>query len=171
MKSGNNKQSGFSLSPEGTAFVKKEMTRYETKRSALLPCLYRVQKENGGWISEEAVSYLSEVMAIPTAQIKEVLSFYTLYNTRPVGRWHIQVCHNLSCAMNGAKEVITALCRGFNVREGELSPDGDITISRVECLGACDQAPVAQINDNQYIGPLKEDSVVESLKTMIKNQN
>ena len=152
MKDPKNKKTGFSLSSEGLAFVKKEIGRYETKRSALLPCLYRVQKENGGWISEEAVAYLSEVMAIPTAQIKEVLSFYTLYNTRPMGKWHIQVCHNLSCAMNGAREVIQALCQGFNVREGEWNQKEDISISRVECLGACDQAPVAQINDQQYIG-------------------
>ena len=161
----------FSLSKEGLAFVQKEMTRYETKRSAILPCLYRVQKENGGWVSEEAVSYLSQVMDIPTAQIKEVLSFYTLYNKNPVGKWHIQVCCNLSCAMNGAREVVQALCKGFNVKEGDISLDGLVTISRVECLGACDQAPVAQVNDQQYIGPLKLDKVVEDIKTLTKTSS
>ena len=158
----------FSLSADGLAFVQKEMVRYETKRSALLPCLYRVQRENGGWISEEAISHLSQVMDISTAQIKEVLSFYTMYNKKPVGKWHIQVCCNLSCAMNGAREVVQTLCKGFDVKEGDISSDGLVTLSRVECLGACDQAPVAQVND-QYVGPLKLDTVVEDMNTLIKN--
>ena len=157
----------FSLSKEGLAFVKKEMARYETKRSALLPCLYRVQSENGGWISEEAVAHLSQVMEIPTSQIKEVLSFYTLYNKKPVGKWHIQICCNLSCAMNGAREVVEGLCQSFNVKEGDISADGLVTINRVECLGACDQAPVAQVND-QYVGPLKLDTVVQDMKALMK---
>ena len=157
----------FSLSKEGLSFVKKQMARYETKRSALGPSLYRVQKENGGWISEEAVQHLSQVMDIPTAQIKEVLSFYTMYNQKPVGKWHIQVCCNLSCAMNGAREILHTLCKNFKVQEGDVSQDGLVTTSRVECLGACDQAPVAQVND-QYIGPLKLDTVVQDIKTLMK---
>ena len=158
----------FSLSPEGLAFVKKQMTRYETKRSAILPCLYRVQKENNGWISPSAVSYLSEVMGIPTAQIQEVLSFYTMFNKKPVGKWHIQVCCNISCAMNGARETVNALCQGFDVKEGEISKDGLVTVTRVECLGACDQAPVAQVNDLPYMGPLRPEKAVTDLKTLMK---
>ena len=159
----------FQLSEEGLAFVKKELTRYETKRSAILPCLYQVQKENGGWVSPEAVSYLSQVMDIPTAYINEVLSFYTMYNKHPVGKLHVQVCCNLSCAMNGAREVAEHLCKSFNVKEGEMSADGSVTINRVECLGACDIAPMAQVND-QYIGPLKKETVVEEIKTLLKKK-
>lgn len=156
----------FQLSEEGVAFVKKEMKRYETKRSAILPCLYRVQKENGGWVSPEAVSHLSQVMDIPTAYINEALSFYTMYNTRPVGKLHIQVCCNLSCAMNGGRELAEHLCNSFQVKEGEMSADGKVTISRVECLGACDIAPMAQVND-KYIGPLKIESALEEIKKLI----
>ena len=145
----------FQLSEEGLDFVKKELTRYETKRSAILPCLYRVQKENGGWVSPEAVSYLSKVMEIPEAYINEVLLFYTMYNKKPVGKLHIQVCCNLSCAMNGGRELMEQLCDSFNVKEGEISADEAVTISRVECLGACDIAPMAQVND-KYVGPLKK---------------
>ena len=162
-----NAEQNFELSKEGLAFVKKEMARYETKRSAILPCLYRVQKENGGWISPEAVSHLSQVMDIPTAYINEALSFYTMYNKRPVGKLHIQVCCNLSCAINGGRELARHLCESFNVKEGELSDSGAVTISRVECLGACDIAPMAQVND-QYIGPLKKETVVREIKKLLK---
>lgn len=157
----------FQLSEEGLAFVKKEMNRYETKRSAILPCLYRVQKENGGWVSPGAVSYLSQVMDIPEAQINEVLLFYTMYNKRPVGKLHIQVCCNLSCAMNGSRELVDHLCNNFHVKEGEKSTDDMVTISRVECLGACDIAPMAQVNET-YIGPLKKETVVDQIKGLLK---
>ena len=156
----------FQLSEEGLAFVKKEITRYETKRSAVLPCLYRVQKENGGWVSPEAISHLSQVMDIPTAYINEALSFYTMYNTHPVGKLHIQVCCNLSCAINGGRELAEHLCESFKVKEGEMSADGMVTINRVECLGACDIAPMAQVND-KYIGPLKKETVVEEINKLI----
>lgn len=157
----------FQLSQEGLEFVQKEIKRYETRRSAILPCLYRVQKENGGWVSPEAVSYLSKVMEIPEAYINEVLLFYTMYNKKPVGKLHIQVCCNLSCAMNGGRELVEHLCESFNVKEGEMSENGAVTITRVECLGACDIAPMAQVND-KYVGPLKKETVVEEMKGLLK---
>lgn len=155
----------FKLSEEGLKFVQREMKRYETRRSALLPCLYRVQKENGGWVPPEAVSYLSQVMSIPESQIHEVLNFYTLYNKKPVGRLHVQVCCNLSCAMNGAQEVVRHLCEHFKTRPEVRSPGGEVTISKVECLGACDKAPVAQVGD-QYVGPLNKGTVIKQLKEL-----
>jgi len=158
----------FSLSEEGLQFVKKEMKRYEIKRSALLPCLYRIQKENGGWVPLEAITYLSQIMDIPESQIHEVLKFYTLYNTKPVGRLHVQICCNLSCAMNGARELVSYLCQQFQTKESEISEDGSMTISRVECLGACDQAPVAQVNE-KYIGPLHKDTAVSQIKKLLKD--
>ena len=163
----NNKESDtFQLSQEGLKFVEKELKRYETKRSAILPCLYRVQKENRGWIPPSAISYLSRIMDLPEAWIHEVLKFYTMYNTKPVGRLHIQICCNLSCAMNGSRELVEHLCQEFNVKEGQASENGAVTISRVECLGACDIAPMAQVND-QYIGPLKKETVIQQMKQLL----
>jgi len=158
-----NKNQYFQLSQEGLAFVKKEMARYETKRSAILPCLYRVQKENGGWVPASAVSYLSRIMNLPESHINEVLMFYTLYNRRPPGRLHIRVCGNLSCAMNGAREILQHLCQQFRTKEGTTRADGSVSIHQVECIGACDMAPVAIVND-QYIGPLKKSTVVEQIQ-------
>ena len=158
-------KNSFQLSPKTLELVKKEMNRYETRRSAILPCLYLVQKEVG-WVPSSAVSYLSRIMDLPEAWINEVLQFYTLYNKKPVGRLHIQMCCNLSCAMNGAREIAEHLCQSFKVKEGEISADKNITVSRVECLGACDIAPMAQVND-KYIGPLKKETAVEEIKKLL----
>ena len=156
----------FKLSDEGVEFVKKELQRYETKRSAIIPCLYRVQKENGGWVSSEAIAYLSELMDLPEAWINEVFHFYTMFNKKPVGKLHVQVCNNLTCCMLGSRELTQHLCKEFDVRPGEMSADGNITVTPVECLGSCDTAPMMQVNDNYYEN-LTPDSAVKTLKEMI----
>lgn len=158
----------FSLSKEGQALIKREMTRYETRRSCLIPCLWQIQKEKG-WVPPEAVPWLSCKTKIPESQIYEALMFYTLFNKKKVGKFHVQVCGNVSCAMQGGREMIKKLCETFNVKEGQLSVCGNWTISRVECLGACDEAPVIQLND-QYIGKLKGDKAVQFLKSKLSAQ-
>ena len=156
----------FKLSSEGEAFVKKELTRYETKRSAIIPCLYKVQEENDGWVSPEAVEYLSQVMDLPSAWINEVLKFYTMFNQKPVGKLHVQVCCNISCSMNGGRELASHLAKEFNVKDGEVSKDGNVTITRVECLGSCGTAPMMQVNDNYYEN-LTHDKAVSVIKELI----
>src|SRR6185312_8778440 len=94
----------FKLPPEAEAFVKSEATRYETKYSAIIPSLFRVQKDNG-WVPPEAVPALSQLLGLPEAHINEVLYFYTMFNKKPVGKLHVQVCTNISCAMNGGREL------------------------------------------------------------------
>lgn len=154
----------FTLSTEGQDFVKKELTRYETPYSAIIPALYRVQKEYG-WVPEEAVVFLSGLMNIPAAHINEVLYFYTMFNKKPVGKLHVQVCTNISCAMNGGRELADALCKRFNVKYDEVSPDKKITISRVECLGSCGTAPMMQVND-KYIENLTPELAIKKLTDM-----
>ena len=146
------------------------MKRYETKRSAIIPCLERVQKENGGWVSRECVEYLSRIMSVPLAWVEEVVSFYTLFNKKPVGNFHIQVCCNVSCHMKGASDVVESLCKSFKVKEGEMSSDGQVTVNRVECLGACDGASMAQIND-EYHYNLNPERAVELVREMIEKKN
>ena len=138
------------LSEESKKFVKKELERYEDKYSAIIPCLYRVQEENDGWISTDAVEYLSKLMDIPEAHINEVLEFYTMFNKKPVGKYHIQVCCNLTCSMFKARELTKDLCQQLDVKEGEVTSDGRFTITKVECLGSCDNAPAVQINEKYY---------------------
>lgn len=154
----------FNLSKATDDFVKKELTRYEHKYSAIIPSLYQVQKEKG-WVSPEAVTYLSKLMDIPEAHINEVLCFYTMFNQKPVGKLHVQVCTNISCAMNGGRELANHLCKHFNVKPGEVSADGKITVSKVECLGSCGTAPMMQVND-KYLENLTLEKAVQLLKDM-----
>lgn len=154
----------FQLSKEGLDFINNELKRYETPYSAIIPCLYRVQKEKG-WVPPEAVPYLSQKMTLPEAHINEVLYFYTMFNKKPVGKLHVQVCTNISCSMNGGRELADHLCAKFNVKYDEVSPDGKITVSKVECLGSCDTAPMMQVND-KYIEKLTPELAVKKLKEM-----
>ena len=154
----------FSLSPESVEFVKKEVTRYETKHSAIIPALFRVQREKG-WVPPEAVPYLAQISGIPEAHINEVLYFYTMFNKEPVGKLHAQVCTNISCAMNGGRELADHLCKTFGVQPGEVSADGKITVSKVECLGSCGTAPMMQVND-KYLENLTPELAVKKLKEL-----
>ena len=154
----------FSLSPEGEAFVRSELKRYETTHSAIIPSLYRVQREHG-WVPPESVPYLAKIMGLPESHINEVLYFYTMFNKTPVGKLHVQVCTNISCAMNGGRELADHLCAHYGVRAGEVSPDGKVTVSRVECLGSCGTAPMMQVND-QFIENLTPETAVQKLKEM-----
>lgn len=153
----------FQLSQDGLAFVKKEMARYEERRSAIIPALYCAQAENGGWVSSDVVDHLSKVMDIPPAHIEEVLDFYTMFNKSPVGKHHIQICGNISCSMAGGRELIEHLCKKFGVQVGEVTKDGKFCVSRAECLGSCDTAPVMQIN----IDPYHENLTVEKLDQIV----
>ncbi len=140
----------FQLSADGLAEVKKELNRYETKESAIIPSLYIAQKENNGWISPDVIHHLSEVMDIPESKINEVFRFYTMFNQKPVGKYHIQVCANISCALEGGRELADYICKELKVKVDELTEDGRFTVSRVECLGSCGTAPMMQVNDRYY---------------------
>jgi len=146
----------FTLSAEGQNFVKQELGRYEHRYSAIIPALYRAQKENGGWVSAECIRHLCQIMDIPEAHIYEVAKFYTMFNLSPVGKIHVQVCCNISCAMNGGRELAAEL-------ERNLKENSDVTVSRVECLGSCGTAPMMQVNDTYY-----ENLTPESAAKIIK---
>lgn len=140
----------FQLSSEGLAAVKKELTRYESKESAIIPALYIAQKENKGWISDEVIHHLSQVMDIPDARIFEVFKFYTMFNQKPVGKYHVQVCTNISCALNGSRELAGHICKEMKIGFDQVTEDGRFTITKVECLGSCGTAPMMQVNDTYY---------------------
>ena len=165
MESNTQQAKPFELSEQLKAVIQKELVRYEDKRSAILPALYEVQKEQG-WIHREAIHTLSQFMDIPESHINEVLHFYTLFNKKPVGKYHIQVCCNLTCSLFGARELVKDTCSQLAIEEGEVSEDGRFTITRVECLGSCDNAPAVQINDKYYdkIDQGKMDELLKTLK-------
>lgn len=155
---GNYKQK-FSLSPEGLAKVHAEIARYEDKMSAIIPALYIAQKENRGYISEPVICHLAEVMGIPESRINEVFKFYSMFNQKPIGRYHVQVCGTLSCHINGAEELIGHLCKELKVKQDQITEDGKFTISRVECLGSCGTAPMMQVNETYHENLTKESAM------------
>lgn len=153
----------FQLSPEGLKKVKEELARYESKNSAIIPSLYIAQAENNGWVSDEVIAHLSEVMGIPASRINEVFKFYTMFNQKPVGKYHVQVCNNISCALNGSRELTGQILKELNLKLGDVSVDGKFCVSSVECLGACGYAPMMQINE-EYHEHLTTDKALKILK-------
>jgi NADH-quinone oxidoreductase subunit E len=140
----------FKLSDEGLKKVHLELARYETKESAIIPSLYVAQAENKGWVSEEVITHLSQVMGIAESRINEVFKFYTMFNQEPVGKFHVQVCTNISCAINGGRELHQHICSELKVKNGETTEDKRFTVSKVECLGSCGTAPMMQVNDDYH---------------------
>ncbi|ASD62777.1 complex I 24 kDa subunit family protein [Bdellovibrio bacteriovorus] len=140
----------FKLSDSGLAAVKSELARYEAKESAIIPSLYIAQKENNGFITPDIIRHLSQVMDIPEARINEVFKFYTMFNQKPVGKYHVQVCTNISCALEGGREMASHICHELGVKYNEVTADGRFTVSKVECLGSCGTAPMMQVNDTYH---------------------
>ena len=155
----------FQLSPEGKEQVLSELKRYEAKQSAVLPALYIGQRENKGFITPAVIQELSKVMEIPESQINEVFTFYTMYNKKSVGKYHVQICRTLSCMLNGADELAAHMCHELNVKLDQVTPDGRFTVSEVECLGSCGTAPMMQIGD-KYFENLTPESAMNLIRTM-----
>jgi NADH-quinone oxidoreductase subunit E len=153
----------FSLSSEGLEKVKAALTRYEVRESAIIPALYVAQKENQGWISNDVIQHLSQVMDLPQSKITEVFSFYSMFNKEPVGKFHVQVCTTLSCALNGARELSQYVCKELKTNLNQITENGRFTVSNVECLGSCGTAPMMQVND-KYYGNLTPESAMNILR-------
>jgi NADH-quinone oxidoreductase subunit E len=132
--------------------------------SLVLPCLRRIQ-EVRGWIAEEDIDAIAAWLPVPRIQIEEVLSFYTQYRRSPVGRWHLEVCRNVSCSMRGSERLLGHLCKKLGVKEGETTPDGRFTLQTAECLGSCGTAPVMVVNDvyHENMSPEKADELLGRL--------
>ena len=131
----------------------------------VLPCLRRIQDDRG-YIADEDVAGLVDYLGVPRIQIEEVLSFYTMLRRKPIGRWHLQVCRNVSCSMRGAERLIDHLASRLGVKPGGTTADGRFTLSTVECLGSCGTAPVVMVNERYH--ELQDaqslDALIEGLK-------
>ncbi|TKB79577.1 MAG: NADH-quinone oxidoreductase subunit NuoE [Nitrospira sp.] len=133
------------------------LSRYPVRRSALLPLLYLAQEEDG-YVTEAAMKEIAGLLRLTPSQVYETVTFYTMLNLKPVGRFHIQVCKSLMCALVGSDTVIGWLNTRVGVGPGETTADKLFTLSVVECLGACGTGPMMQIND-EYYERLTEDKV------------
>jgi len=152
------------LSEKAIEEIRQAQTRYPHPRSALMPALDIVQREQG-WLSEEALVEVGELLDLPPTEVLSVASFYTMYNRRPVGKYLVQVCTNLSCSLLGAERLLDYIGRRLGIEVGETTPDGLFTLVEVECLGSCGTAPVMQINDRYYeeLTEEKVDQILDEL--------
>ena len=157
------------MSPELTDQTKKKIeeiaSRYASKEAALLPVLHLVQREKG-FISQQEEKQVAHLLNIKPIKIKEVVTFYTMFNQKEVGKYHIQVCSNLSCSLLGAESLIDHLKDKLGIEVGETTSDQKITLTTVECLGACEQAPCMMVNFDYYgnLDKGKIDNILDNLE-------
>ena len=139
----------FVLSAEREREMSEILTRYPTRRAACIPVLHLCQDQEG-YVSEEAMSYVAEKLGLSTAQVKGVVTFYTLFNTEPVGKHTVWVCKTLSCSLRGAKDIISHCEKRLGVHVGETTKDGKVTLRTAECLASCGTAPMMQVDKKYY---------------------
>ncbi len=153
------------LTPERKAKLDAIAARYPVKRSAMLPALHLLQEQEG-WLTPEAIECAASMFGLTPAQVHDTASYYTMFRFKPFGRTHIEVCTNLSCALAGADALITSTCRKLGVDEGEMTPDGRFTVTRVECLAACGGGPAVQVN-----GEWLENASEGDLDAVVRGEN
>jgi NADH-quinone oxidoreductase E subunit len=158
----------FVYTPESRARFDEIVTRYppDRRRSAVLPALYLAQYQQG-YITANAIRHVAELLGITRADVEDVVTFYTMFYTRPVGKFVLQVCRTLSCALNGAERVTEALTATLGITPGQTDATGTFTLVEVECLGACDRAPVVMVNDawHECLQPKDAARLVDDLRS------
>ena len=161
----------FFFTPENEAEAKKIIAKYPAGKqaSAILPLLDLAQRQQGGWLPRAAIVYVAELLKMPAIKAFEVASFYTMLNLEPVGKYLIQLCRTTPCWLKGGAAIASACEVRLGIKAGETTPDGLFTIKEVECLGACVNAPVMQINDDYY-EDLTPDSVVKIIDALARGE-
>jgi NADH-quinone oxidoreductase subunit E len=154
----------MSLSESTKARFAKEVAKYpaEQKQSAVMACLAIVQQEQG-WVSAEAEAEVAAYLEMPPIAVREVTTFYNMYNQQPVGKYKLNVCTNLPCQLRDGQKALEHLCSTLGVEDGGTTPDGLFTVAKCECLGACADAPVMLFNDRQmlsYMDPARLDELI-----------
>jgi NADH-quinone oxidoreductase subunit E len=173
----------FRFTPENLHKIEQIITKYPQGRqaSAVLPVLDIAQRQNGNWLSVDAMNAVAELLNMPYIRVYEVATFYTMFNLKPVGKHFIQVCRTTPCWLRGSDKLTKHIKNKFNIEKGETSKCGNFTLTEVECLGACVNAPMVQVNDDYYedLTPEILDNLLEDLKngkkpkigTQINRQN
>ena len=139
----------------------------DRKRSAVMPLLYIAQRE-GGYVTKKEMAEIAEILEITPTEVASIIGFYTLYHEKPGGKYRIQVCNDLPCALRGADEFLEKLCENVGIQVGETTEDGLVTIEGVMCLAACDKAPMFQVQTGEGIA-YHEDQTLESTMALIES--
>jgi NADH-quinone oxidoreductase E subunit len=137
------------FSPEAEARFQELVARYPLRRAAIMPTLWLAQ-EQFGYVNDEVVEYIAGLLELSPAYVAGVTSFYTMFYRKPMGKYHVQVCTNLSCSLVGSETILEVVTRRLGIGLGEMTADGLFSLSEVECLGSCGTAPMMQINDDYW---------------------
>jgi len=154
----------YAPSPAALRKIEETITLYPEKSAALLPVLHVIQDESG-FVSPGAESWVAAKLAIRPIRVREVLSFYTMLRRAPAGRSTIQVCHNVSCTLAGAGDILRFIAEKLGIGPGETTADGAVTLVTVECLGNCDHAPCLQVDGVDH-GPATRETVVAIIEEL-----
>ncbi len=163
-----NEGAPFAFTPENRKRIEELAAHYppDRRRSALIPALHIVQEQQG-YVSANAMREVASVIGCTPAEVEDVVSYYSMFYTKPVGKYVLQVCRTLSCALTGAERVTDAISRKLGIKAGETDSTGTFTLMEVECLGACDRGPVVLVNDHwhELASPDSVDKLLETLRT------
>ena len=155
----------FAFTPENMDWAVTQIAKYPEGRqaSAVLPLLWQAQKQGGGWLSEPAIRCVADMLDMPYMRALEVATFYSMFNLSPVGKYFVQLCGTTPCWLRGADD-LKAVCRRQIGEPGDISEDGKLSWIEVECLGACVNAPMVQINDDFY-----EDLTADTFERLLED--
>jgi NADH-quinone oxidoreductase subunit E len=152
--------------------IEAAAARYPERRSAIMPALMIAQKEHGH-LPGPVLEDVAEILGVERVWVYELATFYTLFHTEPIGRFHLQLCDNVSCMLCGSEALLKHLETTMGIRKGETTPDGAFTLSTVECLGACEMAPVMQVGDDYHgnLDTARLDALLESFRAAERAAN
>ena len=158
----------FAFTEENLVRAQKIIAKYPAGRqaSATIPLLDIAQRQSGNWLPQAAMDYVADFLKIPRVHVYEVATFYAMFNLKPVGEHFIQVCTTTPCWLRGSADIVKTCKSKLGIGLGETTPDGKFTLVEVECLGACVNAPMVQINDDYYedLTPQTMDELLEALR-------
>jgi len=140
------------------------LTHYPVKRSAILPALFIAQEEHG-YVMDEDIKYLAQRLDMRVNEVEEVVTFYSMYSRKPIGKYKLQVCRTISCMLTGCNQITEHIGQKLGIGVGQTTPDGKFTLQEVECLGYCDLAPVLQVNFDYHekVTPERVDEIIAGL--------
>ncbi len=153
----------FKFTEDNIKRIEKSISKYPEKKAAVMDALYVAQEQNG-YITNEVMEEIAKILEMPVSDVYGVATFYTMYHKKPVGKYHLQVCTNVSCMLKGGMELLKQLKDELGIEEGEITSDGLFSIEEVECMGACGGAPMISANYDYY-----ENLTPEKLRNLIND--
>ena len=174
MNKNNNIKDDFEFSKENLKTISEVLKKYpsDQKASAVMPLLDLAMRQCKGWIPEKAMHKIGKIINVPFIRVYEVATFYSMFNLEPIGKYFIQVCTTTPCWLRGSDKIVALCKKKLNIENNETSSDGIFTLKEVECLGACVNAPMVQINDDYYEDLSEElfENVIENFKKGLPNK-